>query len=132
MRPEPGDNNAFRCTRKTLKLASWNVNSIRARQDAVLDWLSRNEPDVLCMQETKVVDDEFPTDEFLRLGYAIATAGQKTYNGVAIASRLPMSDIAIGLPGEPNPADKRAIAATVGDVRVYSVYVPNGKSPLLP
>jgi exodeoxyribonuclease-3 len=115
-----------------LKLATWNVNSIRARQGAVLDWLARNEPDVLCMQETKVVDDDFPTDEFLRLGYAVATAGQKTYNGVAIATRLPMRDITIGLAGEDNPTDKRAIAVTVEDIRVYSVYVPNGKSPLLP
>jgi len=115
-----------------VKLATWNVNSIRARQDAVLDWLGRNEPDVLCMQETKVVDDDFPTDEFLRLGYAIATAGQKTYNGVAIATRLPMRDVTIGLVGEEDPVDKRAIAVTVGDTRVYSVYVPNGKSPLLP
>jgi exodeoxyribonuclease-3 len=115
-----------------LKIATWNVNSIRARQDAVLDWLGRNEPDVLCMQETKVVDDDFPTDEFLRLGYAIATAGQKTYNGVAIATRLPMSDVTIGLTGERDPVDQRAIAVTVGDTRIYSVYVPNGKSPVLP
>jgi exodeoxyribonuclease-3 len=115
-----------------LKLATWNVNSIRARSDAVLDWLVRNEPDVLCMQETKVVDDDFPMDEFLRLGYVVATAGQKTYNGVAIASRLPVRDVAIGLAGEDGSSDKRAIAVTVGDIRVYSVYVPNGKSPLHP
>jgi exodeoxyribonuclease-3 len=115
-----------------LKIASWNVNSIRARHDAVLEWLARNEPDVLCMQETKVVDDDFPTDEFLRLGYAVATAGQKTYNGVAIATRLPMRDVTIGLVGEEDPFDRRAIAVTVADTRVYSVYIPNGKSPLLP
>jgi exodeoxyribonuclease-3 len=84
------------------------------------------------MQETKVVDDDFPTDEFLRLGYAVATAGQKTYNGVAIATRLPMRDVTIGLIGEENPVDQRAIAVTVADTRIYSVYVPNGKSPLLP
>jgi exodeoxyribonuclease-3 len=115
-----------------VKIATWNVNSIRARQDAVLDWLGRNEPDVLCMQETKVVDDEFPTDEFLRLGYAVATAGQKTYNGVAIAARLPLLDVTIGLDGEEDAIDKRAIAVTVDGTRIYSVYVPNGKSPLLP
>lgn len=115
-----------------MKIATWNVNSIRARQDAVLDWLGRIEPDVLCMQETKVVDDDFPTDEFLRLGYAVATAGQKTYNGVAIATRLPMSDVTIGLTGERDPVDQRAIAVTVGNTRIYSVYVPNGKSPVLP
>jgi exodeoxyribonuclease-3 len=111
-----------------VKLATWNVNSIRARHDAVLDWILRVEPDVLCMQETKVVDDDFPTDELLRLGYAVAMAGQKTYNGVAIVSRLPMTDIAIGFHDEPDPAEKRLVRATVGGVRVYSAYVPNGKS----
>lgn len=115
-----------------MKIATWNVNSIRAREEAVLEWLGRHQPDVLCMQETKVVDDDFPTDEFLRLGYAIATAGQKTYNGVAIATRLPMRDVTIGLDGEADAVDKRAIAVTVNDTRIYSVYVPNGKSPLLP
>jgi exodeoxyribonuclease-3 len=118
-----------------VKLATWNVNSIRARHDAVLDWISRVEPDVLCMQETKVVDDDFPTDELLRLGYAVAMAGQKTYNGVAIVSRLPMTDIAIGLHDEPTPLEQRLLRATIDGVRVYSVYVPNGKrlsSPAFP
>jgi exodeoxyribonuclease III len=115
-----------------VKLATWNVNSIRARQDAVLEWIRRVEPDVLCMQETKVVDDDFPTDELLRLGYAVAMAGQKSYNGVAIVSRLPMTDIAIGLHDEPSPREQRLVRATVDGVRVYSVYVPNGKSPSSP
>jgi exodeoxyribonuclease-3 len=112
-----------------LKLATWNVNSIRARHDAVLSWIARVEPDVLCMQETKVEDDDFPTDELLRLGYAVVMAGQKTYNGVAIASRIPMTDVALGLLDEPEPVDKRLLRATVGGVRVYCAYVPNGKSP---
>jgi exodeoxyribonuclease-3 len=112
-----------------VKLATWNVNSIRARHDAVLSWIARVEPDVLCMQETKVLDDDFPTDELLRMGYAVAMAGQKTYNGVAIVSRIPMTDVVIGLAGEPDPAEKRLIRATLGGVRVYSAYVPNGKSP---
>jgi exodeoxyribonuclease-3 len=115
-----------------VKVATWNVNSIRARHDAVLSWVARVEPDVLCLQETKVEDDDFPTDELLRLGYAVAMAGQKTYNGVAIASRLPMSDIALGLIDEPDPREKRLIRATIGGVRVYSAYIPNGKSPLSP
>jgi exodeoxyribonuclease-3 len=115
-----------------VKLATWNVNSIRARHDAVLDWVKSREPDVLCMQETKVVDDDFPTDELLRLGYAVAMAGQKTYNGVAIVSRLPMTDITIGLHDEPNPLEKRLMRATIDGVRVYSVYVPNGKNPQSP
>jgi exodeoxyribonuclease-3 len=113
---------------KRVRLASWNVNSIRIREAAVLEWLRRVQPDVLCMQETKVVDDDFPTDELMRLGYAVAMAGQPTYNGVAIATRLPIRDIRIGLAGEPASADCRAISATIADVRVVNVYVPNGKS----
>jgi exodeoxyribonuclease-3 len=114
-----------------VKLATWNVNSIRARHDAVLSWIARVEPDVLCLQETKVEDDEFPTDELLRLGYAVAIAGQKTYNGVAIVSRLPMRDVAVGFIDE-DPAAKRLIRATIAGVRIFSAYVPNGKSPVSP
>lgn len=112
-----------------MRIATWNVNSIRARATSVLGWLSRCEPDVLCMQETKVEDDDFPTDEFLRLGYAVLTSGQKSYNGVAIASRLPVSDVAMGLLDDPDDTQKRVIRATISGMRVYSVYVPNGKSP---
>jgi exodeoxyribonuclease III len=104
------------------------VNSIRARLDAVLSWLETEQPDVLCMQETKVEDDEFPSDELQMLGYGVAMAGQPTYNGVAIASRLPMKDIQVGLLGAPPDADKRLIAATVAGVRVLSAYIPNGRS----
>jgi exodeoxyribonuclease-3 len=113
---------------EVLKLATWNVNSIRARLDAVLHWLESEQPDVLCMQETKVEDDEFPSDELQMLGYAVAMAGQPTYNGVAIASRLPMKQIQIGLVDAAPDADKRLITATVGDVRVMSAYIPNGRS----
>jgi exodeoxyribonuclease-3 len=118
-----------------VKVATWNVNSIRARLDHALDWLERAKPDVLCMQETKVVDDDFPTDEFMRLGYGVAMAGQQSYNGVAILSQLPMKDLSIGLLGEPESADRRAIAATIAGIRIVSVYVPNGKfvaSPSFP
>jgi exodeoxyribonuclease III len=111
-----------------VKVATWNVNSIRARLDHALDWVERVKPDVLCMQETKVVDDDFPTDEFMRLGYGVAMAGQLSYNGVAILSRLPMKDLSIGLLGQPESADKRAIAATIAGIRIFSVYIPNGKS----
>lgn len=104
------------------------MNSIRARLDAVLGWLESEQPDVLCMQETKVEDDEFPSDELQMLGYAVAMAGQPTYNGVAIASRLPMKEIQIGLLGAPDDAEKRLIAATVGGLRVLSAYIPNGRS----
>jgi len=111
-----------------VKVATWNVNSIRARIDHACDCLERVQPDVLCMQETKVVDDDFPTDELMRLGYGVAMAGQLSYNGVAILSRLPMKDIRIGLSGQAPDADRRAIAATIAGIRVYSVYVPNGKT----
>jgi exodeoxyribonuclease-3 len=111
-----------------VKLATWNVNSIRARLDHVLDWLEAEQPDVLCLQETKVDDDEFPSDELQMLGYAVAMTGQPAYNGVAIASRLPMKEIQIGFI-EPAPdAEPRLIAATVSGVRVMSAYIPNGRS----
>jgi exodeoxyribonuclease-3 len=111
-----------------VRIASWNINSIRVREDLLLDWVRRVEPDVLCLQETKVVDDEFPTDELMRLGYAVAMSGQPSYNGVAILAKRPISAIRIGLAGEGPTAERRAIAATVGGVRVLNVYVPNGKS----
>lgn len=111
-----------------MRIATWNVNSIRARVERVVDWVTRREPDVLCMQETKVVDDDFPTEELQRLGYAVLMAGQKTYNGVAIVSRLPVRDVTIGLKDAKPNADKRLIAATIGGVRVLSAYIPNGKS----
>jgi exodeoxyribonuclease-3 len=104
------------------------VNSIRARLDAILGWLEAQQPDVLCMQETKVEDDEFPSDELQMLGYAVAMAGQPTYNGVAIASRLPMKDIQVGLLGAGADDEKRLISATVSGLRVMSAYVPNGRS----
>jgi exodeoxyribonuclease-3 len=98
----------------------------------VLDWLDQHRPDVLCMQETKVVDDDFPTEEFLRRGYMVAMSGQKTYNGVAIAARLAMKDVATGLWDEPNEKEKRVLRATVDGIRVVCVYVTNGKSPTHP
>jgi exodeoxyribonuclease-3 len=115
-----------------LKIASWNVNSIRARVEIVSEWLSRRAPDVLCMQETKVVDDDFPTEEFSRLGYSVCFAGQRTYNGVAIASRLPMSDVRVGLFDDTAEAERRLISAMIAGVRVMSAYIPNGKSVELP
>jgi exodeoxyribonuclease III len=110
-----------------VRIATWNVNSIRARHDLVLDWTSRHAPDVLCLQETKVTDDEFPVNAFQRLGYSVAMAGQRSYNGVAILSRQPMTDVRIGLIDDPPDAPKRLIGATIGDVRVFSAYVPNGQ-----
>jgi len=97
-----------------VKIASWNVNSLRAREDQVLDWLEGERPDVLCMQEIKMVDQEFPTDAFGDLGYDVAFFGQRAYNGVAIASRDDLQDVTRGFPGEGPDAERRLIAATIG------------------
>jgi exodeoxyribonuclease-3 len=111
-----------------MKVATWNVNSLRARHDLVIDWLKRRMPDVLCLQETKVEDDDFPTEDFHRLGYSVVMAGQKSYNGVAIATRLPLSDVRIGLPSAKPEDDKRLISAVIEEARIYCAYAPNGKS----
>lgn len=115
-----------------MKIVSWNVNSIRARVEIVRTFIERVQPEVLCLQETKVVDADFPTEEFGRLGYGVAFAGQRTYNGVAIASRLPMTDVRVGLFDDTADAERRLIAATIAGVRVMSAYVPNGKGVELP
>jgi exodeoxyribonuclease-3 len=109
-----------------VKIATWNVNSIRARLPRLLDWLRREQPDVACLQETKVVDDQFPFAEIEALGYRCAVHGQKTYNGVALLTRTPAHDVVRGLPDDTPDAERRVIAATVGGVRVVSVYAPNG------
>jgi exodeoxyribonuclease-3 len=111
-----------------MLIASWNVNSIRARFGAVMAWLDRTGCDVLCMQETKVVDDEFPREEFTRLGYSVTISGQPTYNGVAIASKLPLEDVRNGFLGDPHASEKRIISARIGGIRIVTVYVPNGKN----
>ncbi len=112
-----------------MKIASWNVNSIRARETIVSRWLSRHEPDVICLQETKCSDDDFPIEEFLRLGYEPALFGQKTYNGVALLSRHATSAVTLGLEGDAEAAaDRRFIAATVQGLCIASAYVPNGQA----
>lgn len=112
-----------------MKIATWNVNSIRARLDRVFAWTERERPDVLCMQETKVPDEDFPVSRFADLGYRVETYGQRGYNGVAILSLKPLTRIERGLPGDGPDAQRRLIAATVGGLRVVNVYVPNGQSP---
>jgi exodeoxyribonuclease-3 len=110
-----------------VKLATWNINSIRARTERLLTWLGNEQPDVLCLQETKVEDSGFPIEALRMRGYEVATYGQRSYNGVAIAARAPLSDVARGFgDGEPDD-DARLIAATVGGLRVVCVYVPNGQ-----
>lgn len=109
-----------------MKIATWNVNSIRARLGAVLDWMREAEPDVLMLQETKVTDDIFPILEFEALGYRGHFHGQKSYNGVAILSRLPVEDVQMGLPGGGEDAQARYMEATVRGIRVICLYLPNG------
>ncbi len=113
---------------KRLRIASWNVNSIRMRLDAVLAWLETSGTDILCLQETKVVDDAFPSDAFRSLGYEVVSFGQKAYNGVAIITNDKPREVTRGFGDATMDAEgARLVGATVGDVRVYSAYVPNGK-----
>ena len=111
-----------------MRIATWNVNSVRARLPRVLPWLEARRPDIVLLQETKCIDDVFPREPIEELGYNIATYGQKTYNGVAILSKSRISDVQRGLrDGEEDPA-ARVIAATIEDVMVVSVYVINGQA----
>lgn len=109
-----------------MKAATWNVNSVRARLPAVLDWLRRAEPDVVMLQEIKTVDEAFPRAEIEDLGFNVAVHGQKSYNGVAILSREPLEDVEPGLPGDESDTQARYLEATVGPVRFASIYLPNG------
>jgi exodeoxyribonuclease-3 len=111
-----------------VKIATWNVNSLRAREDHVLDWVEHNKPDVLCLQETKCTDQEFPEDAFGDLNYDVTFFGQRSYNGVAIASRPEMFEIVKGFPGDPGDQERRMISAKIEGVRVVCVYAPNGQS----
>ena len=109
-----------------MKVATWNVNSIRARREHVMDWLDAAQPDVLCLQELKMTEAEFPFDEVRESGYEAAVLGQKTYNGVAILSRHPLDDVERGLGDDDEDPQARLISARVEGVRVISAYFPNG------
>lgn len=111
-----------------MRIASWNVNSLKVRLPQVLDWLGKHQPDALCLQELKLEDANFPTAALQAAGYACAYSGQKTYNGVAILSRAPAENIACGIDGFDDP-QRRVISADVGGVRLVCAYVPNGQSP---
>ena len=110
-----------------MKLATWNVNSLKVRLPQVLDWLGQHQPDALCLQETKLEDVNFPAAAIGDAGYQVLYSGQKTYNGVAILSRAPASDAVTAIPAFEDH-QKRVLAATVEGVRVICVYVPNGES----
>ena len=119
-----------------VRVATWNVNSIRARADRVVDWLQRADVDVLAMQETKCSDAQFPAMTFLGAGYEVMHCGHNQWNGVAIASRVGFEDVQTGFEGQPSwsggkdghTVEARALAATCGGVRVWSLYVPNGRA----
>ena len=110
-----------------MKLATWNVNSLKVRLEQVLDWLIQHQPDVLCLQETKLIDANFPQQEIVAAGYHATFLGQKTYNGVALISKQPTQDIVTAIPGF-SDEQKRVLAATIDDVRIICVYIPNGQS----
>jgi len=110
-----------------MKIATWNVNSLKVRLPQVVEWLSAHAPDVLCLQETKVEDDKFPAGELTAAGYCPVYSGQKTYNGVAILCRAGPETVIAGIPGYDDP-QKRVVAAVIGGVRIICVYVPNGES----
>ena len=116
-----------------MRLATWNVNSIRSRADRVAAFLQRSDVDVLALQETKCRDDQFPEMMFNALGYEVAHVGYSQWNGVAILSRVGIEDVEVGFPGQPcwaedTETEARALGATCGGVRVWSLYVPNGRT----
>ena len=110
-----------------MKLATWNVNSLKVRLSQLLDWMAVDPPDIVCLQETKLDDPKFPVSDIEAAGYQVAYSGQKTYNGVAIVSRDPAAEVSTGIAGFPDE-QKRVIAATFDSVRVVDAYVPNGQS----
>jgi len=110
-----------------MKIASWNVNGIRARTEHVVSWLRTAQPDVLAIQESKVVDDLFPCDEYSKLGYHPLVYGQKAYNGVALLSKKEPINPTTGIPGFEDP-QTRVVTATYNDITVIDIYVPNGQS----
>jgi exodeoxyribonuclease III len=118
----------------SVRVATWNVNSVKQRVPRLLPWLDERQPDVVCLQETKLADDAFAEllgDELAGRGYAVAAHGEPTWNGVAILSRVGLDDVEMGLAGAPGfpHAEARAVSAECGGIRVVSVYVPNGRVP---
>jgi exodeoxyribonuclease III len=111
-----------------MRLATWNVNSLTARLPRVTDWLEQQQPDVLCMQETKQADDKFPEEAFAELGYESAHNGDGRWNGVAIVSKVGLADVTRGFGTADDEHGRRLIAANCAGTRVFCVYVPNGRS----
>lgn len=115
------------CLRNDVKIATWNVNSLKVRLPHLLDWLASAAPDVIALQETKTEDAAFPRAPFEQAGWQVVFSGQKTYNGVALVSRHPASEVQAGIPGFADE-QKRVIAGTFGGLRVIGAYVPNGQA----
>ena len=111
-----------------FSIATWNVNSLRVRGEQLLQWLRDTQPDVVGLQETKIQDPDFPQAEFTAAGYHSVFSGQKTYNGVALLSRQPMTDVIRDIPDFDDPP-RRVLAASIGEFRVINLYVPNGQAP---
>ena len=109
-----------------MKIATWNVNSINVRMPQMLEWLERAAPEVVCLQETKCVDENFPLEAVNNAGYKAAFFGQKSYNGVAILSKLPIEDVQKGFDDDDDESPKRLIAATINGIRIVNTYIPNG------
>jgi exodeoxyribonuclease III len=109
-----------------VRIATWNVNSVKARLANLLAWLDTAKPDILCLQEIKCLEADFPSLEVRSLGYHIEALGQRTYNGVAILSKAPAQDVVRGLPGDESDTQARYVEATFGPLRVASIYLPNG------
>lgn len=110
-----------------MKIATWNVNSLKVRLPQLIEWLAAQRPDFVCLQETKLEDARFPAADLEAAGYQCAFAGQKTYNGVAIIARAPLAEISIGIPGFADE-QKRVLACTAGGLRTVCLYAPNGQS----
>lgn len=110
-----------------MKIATWNVNSLKARLEHVLQWLQEQQPDVLALQEIKMTNDVFPLEAIANAGYQVVFSGQKTYNGVAILSREPLNDVVTDLPNY-DDKQRRVLGATVNNMRILNLYVPNGSS----
>ena len=109
-----------------MKIATWNVNSINVRLEQMLNWLKSSGTDVLCIQETKSVDENFPVEPIKDAGYEAVFIGEKSYNGVAILSRSPITEVRKNFPDDPEDAPRRLIAATIDGVRIVNTYIPNG------
>src|ERR1700688_3327178 len=129
----PGITGNHRFSGGPMRIATWNVNSIKQRVDNAVAWIREREPDIVCLQETKCVDEAFPREPLEALGYNVAVHGQKAFNGVAILSKLPFEEVTARLPGDSGDDHARFLEAVVsidrGVLRVASIYLPNGNPP---